>query len=237
MPAAFCSLDVWFGGVSYSQVLSPVAIAQISAETALLDGFQGNLYRQVPSLMKYEFLPEKRMRNAIAPRVAYYIPRTETGFQLHYRFYFDFFPGEARTTEDPWLLTAHTIEARVYQQVTPTLQVRALFRYHRQSHAEFWCATPLRPTTLPATDFCAMATNPPSGYAVDAKYYTADPKLGPVTTKYPEIQLVWAADALRVVPFMQWFAAGSFEISYGHYFQNTSFGNAHVLQTGYRLPF
>ena len=62
MPAQFCTLNTWFAGVSYSQVLSPVALAQISAETALLDGFQGNLYRQVASLMMYEFLPEKRMK-------------------------------------------------------------------------------------------------------------------------------------------------------------------------------
>ena len=81
-----------------------------------------------------------------------------------------------------------------------------------------------------------MATDPASGYLNTAIYYTADPKLGPVVTEYPEVQLVWAADALRTVPFLRWFAAGTFEISYGHYFQNDSFGNAHVLQTGYRLP-
>ena len=89
------------------------------------------------------------MRNAITPRIAYYFPRTETGLQLHYRFYFDFYPGEPATPSDPWLITSHTIEARVYQQVTPTLQVRLLFRYYRQSHASFWCAAPTRPTTLP----------------------------------------------------------------------------------------
>jgi len=236
-PAEFCTLDAWFGGVSYSQVLSPVSIGQVSVESAYLDGFQGNLYRMVPSLMKYEFLPERRLRSAITPRFAYYIPSTDTGFQLHYRLYFDFYPGDSGTPSDPWELSSHTIEARVYQQVTPTLQVRFAFRYYRQSHAAFWCAPPNRPTTLPATDFCAMATNPPSGYLNTAVYYTSDPKLGPVVTEYPEIQLVWAADALRAVPFMRWFAAGTFEISYGHYFQNTSFGNAHVLQTGYRLAF
>jgi len=235
-PAAFCTLNGWFGGVSYSQVLSPVAIAQISAETSYLEGFQGNLYRQVGSLAKYEFLPERRMRNAITPRIAYYFPRTETGLQLHYRFYFDFYPGDAGTPSDPWLITSNMIEARVYQQVTPALQVRLAFRYYRQNHAAFWCAAPTRPTTLPPTQFCAMATDPPSGYRNTAIYYTADPKLGPIVTEYPEVQLVWAADALRTVPLLKWFAAGTFEISYGHYFQNDSFGNAHVLQTGYRLP-
>jgi len=236
MAAAFCTLKGIFGGVSYSQVLSPVSIAQVSYEAAYLEGFQGNLYRMVTSLMRYEYLPEHRLRNAITPRFAFYIPQTATGFQLHYRFYFDFYPGDYATPSDPWLITSHTVEARMYQQLTPTLQVRLLLRYYHQSHARFWCAPP-RPSRLPQTDFCATATDPPSGYTTDAHYYTADPKLGPVNTEYPEVQFVWNADALRAVPFLKWFAAGTFEISYGHYFQSTSFGGAHVLQTGYRLPY
>jgi hypothetical protein len=47
------------------------------------------------------------------------------------------------------------------------------------------------------------------------------------------MQLVWQADALRDVPFLRWFSAGAFEISYGYYFQSTVFGGAHLLQTGY----
>ena len=129
------------------------------------------------------------------------------------------------------------MEARLYQQLTPTLEARLLFRYYRQNNANFYCAPPNKPTTLPQTEFCAMATNPPTGYGPNAKYWTADPKLGPLHTEYPEVQLVWAAEALRDIPFLAWFSAGSFEISYGYYFQTTSFGNAHVLQTGYRLPY
>jgi hypothetical protein len=243
--ATFCSLKAWFAGLSYSQILSPVAIAQISYEAAYLDGFQGNIYRTVPSFNNQpEYLPPQRLRNAISPRIAYYVPATSTGFQLNYRLYFDFYPGDypfdQATKSDPWLLVAHTVEARVYQQLTDTLEVRLLFRYYRQNHANFWCAPPNRPTTLPATEFCAMGTNPPSGYLTGpdgAKYYTADPKLGEVDTQYPEIQFVWQAEAFRDIPFLQWFSAGSFMISYGYYFQNTSFGNAHLLQTGYRLPY
>ena len=48
---------------------------------------------------------------------------------------------------------------------------------------------------------------------------------------------MWQADALRDVPFLRWFSAGAFEISYGYYFQNTAFGGAHLLQTGYRLAY
>jgi hypothetical protein len=234
--APFCNLDVWFGGVSYSQVLSPVAIAQVGYEAAYLDGFQGNLYRMVTALNKYEQLPEHRLRNAITPRIAYYLPRTATGFQLHYRFYFDFYPGERPTPSDPWLITSHTIEARMYQELTPTLEVRLLFRYYTQSHARFWCAPP-RPSRLDQTDFCAVGTDPPAGYLADATYFTSDPKLGPMHTEYPEVQLVWEAESMRTIPFLRWFAGGTFEVSYGYYFQSTNYGGAHVLQTGYRLPY
>src|SRR5262245_21483757 len=78
--ATSCWLKSWFAGLSYSQVLSPVAIAQISYEAAFLNGYQGNLYRTVPSLNnQIEYLPPHRMRNAITPRIAYYIPATATG--------------------------------------------------------------------------------------------------------------------------------------------------------------
>ena len=196
MPAQFCTLNIWFAGVSYSQVLSPVAIAQISYETAYLDGFQGNLYRMVSSLMRYEYLPEQRMRNAITPRIAYYLPRSQTGFQLHYRFYFDFYPGEHATPSDPVVLDrAHDRGARV-----------------PAAHADRRGAAaapllPPEPRPLLVRRAPAVAAGPHGvlrgrhrsarRLPTDAHYYTADPKLGPVTTTYPEVKLVWDADALR----------------------------------------
>ena len=55
--------------------------------------------------------------------------------------------------------------------------------------------------------------------------------------EYPEVKLIWDAAAWESIPFFRWFAAGTFEISYGRYFQNNSFGDAHVLQTGYSMPY
>ena len=43
------------------------------------------------------------------------------------------------------------MEARLYQQLTPTLEARLLFRYHHQNNANFYCAPPNKPTQLPAT--------------------------------------------------------------------------------------
>jgi hypothetical protein len=218
-PSTSCALDVTFAGLTYTQVLSPVAIAQIAAEGAFLDGFQGNLYRTVPNF-GFEHLPPRRLRTAVTPRVAYYFPATGTGLQLEYRYYIDFWPGKSGA-DDPWRIQAHMIEGRVFQQLTPELEVRLVYRQYIQSKARFWC------------DAIAQS----DCYMPNATAYSTDPKLGPVHTEYPEVKLMWQAEALRDTPFFGWFAAGTFEISYGHYFQNTSFGNAHVLQAGYTMPY
>ena len=228
-PNTSCYLNSYFWGLSYTQVLSPVAIAQLNVESAFLDGFQGNIYRMVPNTNSgYESPPNRRLRNAVAGRIAYYFPESETGLQLHYRFYWDFYPGTYHTPEDPWNIHAHTIEGRVYQRVSRTLELRLLYRQYIQNRAAFWCDVVANPACYDVLT---------GGVAIMAPYTSSDPKLGPVYTEYPEVKLIWDADPLRDVPFFRWFAAGSFEISYGHYFQNTSFGNAHVLQMGYTMPY
>ena len=229
-PSTSCPLDVWFAGVSYTQVLSPVAILQANFDSAYLEGFQGNLYRTIPD-GRFEVLPYpagglvgqgRRMRHAAAVRLGYYFPETATGIQVAYRYYWDWFPGTSATPYDPWNLRSHTGEARVFQEIAPDLELRVLYRVYWQPHgAAFWCDTV-------ANRSCYLPTDP---------YYSNDPKLGAVTTHYPEAKLYWRAEALRPYPFFRWFAAGSFEIAYGHYFQSTNFGGAHVLQAGYTMPY
>ncbi|HXT96764.1 MAG TPA: DUF3570 domain-containing protein [Polyangia bacterium] len=241
-PSLNCPLDIYFAGVSYTQVITPTFIGQLDLESAYLDGFQGNLYRTVPnSPMGFENPPEKRLRNAIAARLAYFFPSTETGLQLHYRYYFDVYPGTAPTTMgpnlgagylqqpgyDPWQVQSHTIEGRIYQQLSPTLQARFTLRIYHQSQAAFWCDTLGNPSCYP----------PQGQFSITGTPESTDPKLGPVNTEYPEVKLIWDAEALRDVPFFRWFAGGTFEISYGYYYQSTSFGDAHVLQTGYTMPY
>jgi hypothetical protein len=217
-----CSLNGYYGGVIYSQVLSPVLLVQGSAESMLLDGFQGNVYRSVPNL-GYERLPDKRVRNALSARVARYFPRTSTGLQLQYRFYGDYYPGTSPSGQDPWHLAGHMIELRVFQKLTRDLEVRLSYRQYIQNDAaNFWC------DAIAQTD-CYSGPQ--------AIFYSTDPKLGRQNTEYPEIKLYWEAARLADVPFFRWFSAGTFEISYGRYFQNDSFGPAHVLQMGYRMPY
>jgi hypothetical protein len=214
-----CSLDTFFGGVAYTQVLSPVALAQVSAEGAFLDGFQANPYRTVPNF-GYEELPDKRLRTAFAARLAYYIPSLSVALRLHYRFYVDFGPGVS-FDGNPWDVHSHMLEGRVYVPVARTLDLRLTFRQYFQSNANVWC-------DLTANPGCYDAT---------ARYYTTDPKLSPVNTSYPEVQLIWRAEALADVPVLGWISGGTFAISYGRFIQNTSYDFAHVLQTGYTLPY
>jgi hypothetical protein len=220
-PHTYCTLNSYFAGLSYTQVLSPTSVAQVDGEVAYLDGFQGNLYRLVPG-SGYEKPPTQRLRNAVAGRIATYFPSSSTGLQLHYRFYWDLYPGQ--TPSDPWLVRAHTIEARLYQKLSRSLEVRLLYRQHFQNHAAFWCDITVNPS-------CYQAGSLPLPYT------SADPKLGAIHTEYPEVKLLWDADRLRTVPFLRWFSAATFEISYGYYVQSDSFGSAHVLQAGATMPY
>jgi hypothetical protein len=77
----------------------------------------------------------------------------------------------------------------------------------------------------------------PDCYGPSAVFYTADPKLQHVQTTMPELKLNWDAYRLRGVPFLGWFSEGAFAISYAYLIQNTTFGNAHLLQMGYTLPY
>ena len=181
----------------------------VGAELEYLDGYQASLYRAVPNL-GFEVVPSTRLREIATARAAYYVPSSSTGFQLQYRYY-----------HDSWDIDAHMIEGRVFQSLTRDLELRASYRYYTQTPSYFWC------------DWMAF----PGCYGANATLYTSDPKLQHVHTSMPEVKLTWDAYRLRGVPFFGWFSEGSFSVSYAYYIQNTTFGNAHLLQMGYTLPY
>src|SRR6185436_2536017 len=152
-------------------------------------------------------LPSLRLRTAVAARVAYHWPDSGTTLRFQYRYYIDQQPAD-QPNGDPWKIQSHMFEARLYRPLTDTLTVRVSYRQYLQSRAQLWCDPVAHPGCYPPS----------------AVYYSTDPKLGPVRTEYPEIQLVWLASVLGDVPVLRWLAAGTFQISYGRYFQNTSYG-------------
>lgn len=212
-----CPLRNLFAGLWYSQILSPTLLAQLGFETAYAWGYLSSPYRA-------ENLPDKRLRSAVAARAAKYFPSTATGVQLLYRYYFDFYPGDAPDWNgDPWGIRSHTVEGRVFQGLGRDVELRFTGRYYSQGPANFYC------------DQADLAVRPECSQTM--VYTAGQPQLGPVGTLFVEGKIYWDARWLRGKPFFGWFSEGTFELSYGRFIQSTSFGTAEVLQTGYALPF
>ncbi|HEY8927154.1 MAG TPA: DUF3570 domain-containing protein [Polyangia bacterium] len=221
------SMRQGFAGLWYGQVLSPTLVVQGGYETALLDGYLGSPYRPVGP-QGVEVVPSKRWRHALGLRGAQYLPASGTGFQLHYRYYFDVYPGPSSDYDgkDPWRVSSHTVELRVFQRLTANLELRLTGRYYSQGAAAFWCDLAQNASCLSSPSRSAFAS-----------VYTSDPKLSPVSTKYLEGKLYWDAVGWRGLDFFGWFSAGTFELSYGYYWQSTSYEGANVLQVGYTIPY
>ncbi len=225
-----CPLNSVFAGVGYSQVLSPTWLVQAGYEVVVLNGYLASAYRAV-SPYGMEKVPDNRVRQTLSARAAKYFPWTRTGVQLHYRYYWDLkWDGSdpllvARSAviddqSNPWQVRSHTAEARVFQAVGGDLELRVTGRYYSQGAANFWCDQRQDP-------MCYQG----------AQIYTSDPKLQPVGTVFVEGKVYWEATRWRDREFLGWFSDGTFELSYGMFFQDTAFATAHVLQTGYSLPF
>jgi hypothetical protein len=236
------TLDVLYFKLSYGQALTPTTLLQGGYEAYVQKGFLGNPYISHPDLGR-EKLPDRRIRHALSIKIAQYVPRAALGFQLLYRYYFDqgsFFKVQ------PWGMQAHTIEPRVFKTITQHFEVRLSYRYHWQGNSDFWCNA--RPDN----------GGSPGCYPMDAPYHSWDPKFGHLSTHLPELKLIWDMHVLSALGFPDWMTAGSFDVGYGYYFQSTPYGQpytdktappvigwgftrdhggAHLLQTGYSLPF
>jgi hypothetical protein len=215
------TLEVGFAGLSYEQALSPLLVAQVGYELSYLNGYLCNPYDN--DARGRANCPKQRVRHAAVARVARFFPSVRAGVQLHYRLYYDQWWDPK---PDPWGMVAHTVEGRIYQDVGQNLELRISYRYHTQGWALFaYCSRdPSR------------AADPDCGPEITV-FHTGDEKFGPLHTHLAELKLTWEARALARTPVLAWFALGSFEVSYGRYFQTTHYGTAHIVQTGYSLPF
>jgi hypothetical protein len=215
------NLTVLFLGAAYTQALSPTLSAQLVYDLTYQNGFLGNPYLSGP--YGHENPPDTRLRHAIALRLAKYLPAAGVGFQAHGRLYFDQYPPGTGGPE-PWHMAAGTAEARVYAMVRSDLEVRLAYRYHRQSRDLFWCPVMTDPACYHSPAFIDTFGR-----------WSYDEKFGWLTTQYPELKLTWELEALE--PVLRFLSRGAIEISYGYFVQSTHYRNAHVLQSGYSLPF
>jgi Protein of unknown function (DUF3570) len=236
------NLDVWFAGVGYTQALSPTTMAQGVYETYYQSGFLANPYSSDGNLGR-EDVPTRRLRHALAARLAQYIPRATLGMQLHYRLYYD---QLSLFETGPWGILGHTLEARLSKALGPNLEVRGTYRFYTQSAANFWCNT-----------IVAMGGDV-SCYGMSPEYHSVDIKFGDMRTQVAELKLIWDLRLLNGTA-LDFFSAGTFDVAYGYYFEGTpygqqfndrnappvigelpfsrEYGGAHLIQTGYSLPF
>jgi hypothetical protein len=232
-------LDVLFAGLSYAQALSPNTVVQGGYDFYYQKGFLGNTYIRQPGLGSEE-LPDNRLRHAISLKAAQYFPGLTLGVQLLYRLYFD-----TQTKRiGAWGMVAHTIEPRVFKQLGREVELRLGYRYHHQAASRFWCDA--------RADISCYGDMP--------QYHSYDPKFGALHTSLVEAKIFWDLRALGAdTPLRALFSAGTIDLSYGYFFESTYYGpefnakneppvlgelafprhlgGAHLIQTGYSLPF
>jgi hypothetical protein len=235
--------SIYWVGASYLQAFTPTTITQAFYEVFYQSGYFANPYISHPNLGR-ENLPGHRLRHATGLKAAQYIPDFRGGLQLHYRFYFD---QESLGHIGPWGMTAHTIEGRLHKEIGRDVEARIDYRYHLQNAARFWC------NSLPSQggDIGCYGQMP--------EYHSVDPKFGDATTHVLQFKLMWDTRVFAGREVLDLLAGGTFEISYAYYFESTpygmvfndrnappligdfpwgrSHGGAHLIQTGYSLPF
>lgn len=113
-----------------SQLLSPTTVIDGSYGVTWQHGTLAQTWNAVPvagAAPVGELFPRDRLRHAIAGRIAQHIPPTRSTLKLWYRYY-----------RDDFGLSAHTVEATVYQYLVPWLYLRGAYRFHRQSAVDFF---------------------------------------------------------------------------------------------------
>lgn len=191
-----------------TQTLSPTLLLDVGYDFAYLDGYQNNVYRQVPvaGTQRQENHPLERIRHALYARLAWYLPATGTSLQALYRAYVD-----------SWDIAALTPEARVYQELTDLAQLRLRYRYYTQTRANFYQADT-------------------SVYEATDPFVSADPKMSAFHSHLLGVQLTLGLDFLEDSS-LAFARGGTIDFGFDYLWQTSRFGNAVIAQVGLRVPF
>ena len=149
------ALTVHTVAATWTQLVSPRSILQLTYELGYAAGFQASPYRFVPVRPSVEAAPElwiaetdpdARWRNALVLGANHAIG-TASSVQADYRLY-----------RDTWGITSHTLGARYFVNVTPRLELRLRERFYTQGAATFY----------------------QDNYTTPARYMTYDRELSPL---------------------------------------------------------
>lgn len=167
------SLTVHGVDLSWSQVLTPRLLVQLTYELGYGSGFFASPYRFVPvraspgaapTTAVPETDPEHRLRNAVVLSASRHV-FSDSAVQGDYRFY-----------ADDWGLRSHTVELRYLINLPHNFEVRLRNRFYAQSKADFY----------------------QSSYAQIMRYMTFDKELGTLWTDLLGVKASWRRRSVEV---------------------------------------
>ena len=218
-----------------THTLTPRLLASAAYEIGVLgfgttdNGWQGNVYRTVNlgGAPARELVPYQRIRQSATVALHWVVP-------LPFRLmpYLVFRPS-LRLYWDDWGILSETPELRLHVPVGP-VELRVTGRYYNQNSASFWSDDGTRPFYPTGSQglHCSTCTLASSRAGL---WYTADPKLGAMTSEFLELRVLIKLTGLRKLrklPGSAWLSDGILELSYGHYinggYAHTAFGDAEV---------
>jgi hypothetical protein len=124
------------GSVALTQILTPTTMVNLSYGLTVQRGMLGNTWNVVPlesGKLGPELLPTTRVRHALVGRAAQFLP-WNGALKVYYRAYVD-----------DWGIVGHSAEVTLTQRLAPIVYLSALYRFHRQTGADFF--TTLAPLT------------------------------------------------------------------------------------------
>ncbi len=142
-------LDVHSGSLTWTQIVTPRLVTQVTYELGYANGFQASPYRFVPvrasldatpDFWVAETDPETRFRHALVVGVNRAVFE-DSSIQGDYRIY-----------HDTWGITSHTIGARYFVNFSHKLELRLRSRFYTQNAARFYQAVYTAPQTYMAYD-------------------------------------------------------------------------------------
>lgn len=201
-------LKIGLTSIGVTQLITSRLVVTVTNDFMDLHGYQANVYRLVPGgdVPVAERVPELRLRNATSAGVKWFLGATDTTLAASYRFYID-----------DWGIIGHTPEVRVSQEIVRGLDVRARYRFHTQTGADFY-----------EDAYSKEELEDPDRFVVN------DEKLGPLTTHMFGAQLVVSLSLFGIEGTKgDW----RLDAQIDRLLQDTEFGNAWEAHVALVVPF